>query len=185
MKQRCLSLMLIVVVVRLCATVEPASAQSAPSPDASQRGVLLTKLSEPTYPRLAQLARIAGDVDLILTIRRDGTVQSAVIVSGHPMLRQAALDSAKQTQFECEGCGEGVTSYELKYKFQITPRDPPKDYETPIEKQPPTDVDLSRHQVTVSAWEIWTCDPVVVVHGFKARSARCLYLWRCGIRHED
>ena len=64
MKQRCLSLMLIVVVVRLCATVEPASAQSAPSPDASQRGVLLTKLSEPTYPRLAQLARIAGDVDL-------------------------------------------------------------------------------------------------------------------------
>src|SRR5712692_11252304 len=69
------------------------------------------KLSDPTYPRLAQQARITGDVDLMLTIQRDGSVESAVVVSGHPMLQQAALESAQRSQFECKGCGEAVTSY--------------------------------------------------------------------------
>ena len=92
MEPRYSSLMVVVAAVCLSAAIGHASAQSAQSPDAPQRGVVITKLSDPTYPRLAQQARITGDVDLMLTIQRDGSVESAVVVSGHPMLQQAALN---------------------------------------------------------------------------------------------
>src|SRR5208282_6382309 len=158
MKHHAASLMLPVVAICFCTTVELALGQSTERPSAPQDGVVLAKLSEPIYPPLALQARIAGDVDLILTLRRDGTVESAVVVSGHPMLKQAALDSAQRSQFECGGCGGVVTSYELKYRFQITSRGYPKDCDYP-EKQPPAEVDPSRHQVTVSAWAMQICDP--------------------------
>jgi TonB family protein len=186
MKHRWASLILAVAVACFLGSVKYASAQSAQSSETRQVGALLTKLSDPTYPRLALQARIAGDVDLMLTIRRDGSVESAVVVSGHPLLRQAALDSAQKSQFECRVCGEAGTSYALKYEFQIVPRDPPrglKDCETQEEKQPPAELDVSRHQVTVVSWGIWTCDPAGRI--LKIRSAKCLYLWRCGTRDED
>lgn len=182
MKTRYRSLMLVVAAVCSTAAVEHASAQSAQSPDAPQSGVVLTKLSDPTYPRLAQQARIAGDVDLVLAIRRDGSVKSAVVVSGHSMLKQAALDSAQRSQFECRGCGETAPSYALRYRFQIIARGYPKDCDSLNEKQPPAEVDLSHHQVTVSAWAMEICDPASRI--FKVRSAKCLYLWKCSIRYE-
>ncbi len=181
MKQRAAVLTLIVAAVCLSAAVEHASAQSAQGSDALQSRVALTKLSEPTYPALARQARIMGDVDLILAIRRDGSVESAVVVGGPPMLKQAALDSAQRSRFECAGCVEAVTSYALKYKFQITSRGFPKDCYDPTEKQPPAEVDLISHQVTVPAWVMGICDPAVR----RVRSAKCLYLWRCGTRDED
>jgi TonB family protein len=146
-----------------------------------QGKVVLTKLFEPIYPKLALQARIAGDVDLMLTIRRDGSVESAVFVSGHPMLKQAALDSAQRSQFECGACGETVTSYPLKYRFQITSRGYPKDCDY-IEKQPPAEIDIALHQITVSGWAMGICDPASKI--FKIRSAKCLYLWKCSTRYE-
>jgi TonB family protein len=181
MKHRLVSSMLIVAVC-LHAAVEYASAQAAQSPEAPQSGAVLTKLSDPTYPPLAKAARITGDVDLMLTIRRDGNLESAVVVSGHPMLKQAALDSAQRSQFECGGCSEAVTSYALKYRLQIISRGYAKDCDY-AEKQPPAEVDLSGHQVTVSAWAMETCDPASRI--VKVRSAKCLYLWRCGTREEN
>lgn len=175
---------LVVVVVCLCGVVEQASAQSAQSL-APQTEAVLTKLADPTYPPLARQARIMGDVNLMLTIRQDGSVESGVVVSGHPMLKQAALDSAQRSQFECRGCGEAISSYALKFKFQIVPSDPPKDCDAQIEKQPLVEIDPSRHNVTVSTWGMWTCDPTAQLVTVRFRSAKCLYLWRCGSRIED
>jgi TonB family protein len=183
MKQRAALLTLIVAAACLSAAVEHAWAQSAHRSDVPQSAVALIKLYDPTYPPLARQARITGDVDLILTIRKDGSVESATVVSGHPMLKQAALDSAQRSQFECGGCGEAVASHAMKYKFQIIYREYPKDCDAPTEKQPPAEVDLSRHQVTVSAWAIAFCgDPASRI--LKIRSAKCLYLWRCSTRYE-
>jgi len=181
MKHRLVSLMLSVTAICIFEAVEHASAQSAQTSEAPQTGVVLTKLSDPVYPPVANAAHITGDVDLELIIGRDGRIESAVVVSGHPMLKQAALDSAQRSQFECRSCGEAVNAYTLKYKFQITSRGYPKDCYDPNEKQPSAEVDLSRHQVTVSAWVRGICDPAVL----KVRSAKCLYLWRCGTRDED
>ncbi len=177
-------LLLVVAAVCLHGTAEHASAQSAQSL-APQTEVVLTKLADPTYPPLARQARIMGDVDLLLTIRQDGIVESAIVVSGHPMLKQAALDSAQRSQFECRGCGGAGSSYALTYRFKIALRDPPKDCDEQLANNPPAELDVSRHQISVSAWEMYTCDPSVKIVKIHFRSAKCLYLWRCGSRIED
>jgi TonB family protein len=176
--------MVSVTVVALFYAVPKLSAQVASGSKPPKSEVVLSKLFPPVYPRLAQQAQITGDVELALHVRRDGGVESAEVLSGHPMLKQAALDSAKQSQFECRLCGEASTPYSLTYQFRITPRDPPKDCSgTEVEVPPPAEVDISKHQVAVSAWQLWTCDPAVALH--RVRSAKCLYLWKCGHRAED
>src|SRR6266849_252685 len=76
----------------------------------TKKGAALAKLHPPTFPPLANQARIAGDVELELGIRQDGSVESATVVSGHPLLAQAAMESAKLSQFQCYGCAHSVTS---------------------------------------------------------------------------
>jgi len=50
----------------------------------------------PIYPPLAKEARIQGLVRLTVIIGRDGKVQSMSLVSGHPLLAQAAEDAVLQ-----------------------------------------------------------------------------------------
>jgi TonB family protein len=90
----------------------------APVPGAAA-GVLLVKLSPPVYPPLARQARIMGDVRIQLAIRRDGSIESSEVVSGHPLLKHAALESTQQSEFECRGCSDEVNSYSLNYTFGL------------------------------------------------------------------
>jgi TonB family protein len=99
--------------------IDQSLGQNAVSSDVQPAGVVLTVLSRPTYPPLARQARISGDVDLMLRIRQDGSVESAVVVSGHPLLAQTAIDSAQHSRFECRKCSETLTSLRLVYTFQL------------------------------------------------------------------
>jgi TonB family protein len=104
------------VVVCLCARVANAQGQGA-NRTAPETGVVLAKLSPPAYPPFARQARITGDVRIRIGIRPDGSVVSEEVVSGHPMLKQAALDSAQKSIFECRGCSDATTEYSLTYTF--------------------------------------------------------------------
>jgi protein TonB len=53
----------------------------------------------PIYPALARQARITGVVVLHAIISKDGTVSQLEVVSGHPLLVQAALDAVKQWRY--------------------------------------------------------------------------------------
>jgi TonB family protein len=99
-----------------CAAAQ-ASAQVAPSP---QGQITLSEPSPPIYPPLARAARVLGDVEIAVRIRQDGTVESAEVVSGHPLLKAAALDSARRSKFECHECREVLTSYSILYTFGFT-----------------------------------------------------------------
>jgi TonB family protein len=180
MKQRFVSLM-VLMAGGWFSIAGPASAQAVPSSEQPQAGLILTKLSPPVYPPLALQARIQGDVEVTVRTRQDGSVESAVIASGHPILAPAALESAKKSQFECHECIEAVTSYVLKYKFQIISRGYPKDCDYTEKQQPPAEIDIALHQITVAGWAIGICDPVNTI--FKVRSAKCLYLWKCSTRY--
>ena len=144
--------------------------------------VVLTVLSRPTYPPLARQARISGDVELVLRIRQDGSIESAGVVSGHPLLAQTAMDSAQHSRFERRKCSETVTSLRLVYTFQLVgtccaaTEDGPKKSES--SDQIPR-VTQSLNHVTLVDQPVCFCDPGVVVN-YKVRSAKCLYLWRCG-----
>ena len=171
-----------VLAICICAAVQSSFAQ-APNGSGGQSAVVLAKLTPPVYPPIARVAHISGEVVLALGIRRDGSVESANVVSGPPILRQAALDSAQQSQFECRGCGESATSYSLSYTFRLvdvgccaTTEELAKiahDY-----GQLPH-VIQAQNQITLIAESGCYCDPIGAT---KVRAAKCLYLWRCGIR---
>jgi hypothetical protein len=86
--------------------VRESPAQSATSVE----DVVMTKLFQPVYPSLAKQTRTTGNVELTLVVKADGSVESAIEVSGHPLLKQAAVDSALHSQFACKNCDEGVRS---------------------------------------------------------------------------
>jgi len=170
-------------VVLSCAGVE-SLAQSETNSNTPQEGVLVTKLSPPVYPQLALQARITGGVELMLDIRPNGSIASAVVVSGHPLLKQAALESAQQTLFECRNCTEGLRSYRLLYTFQLGPTEycaETSNSSKRDQQEPPYPrVSQSQNHVTLVDQPVGTCDPAFTITRKKVRSAKCLYLWRCG-----
>jgi TonB family protein len=152
------------------------------SAETPQAGVVLTKLSPPIYPPLARQARIMGDVKLKLSIRPDGSVESAEVVSGHPLLKQAALESAQKSLFGCNECDSQGNTYFVTYTFAIG--DKCENYGPKCEKLEtrPAIVTQSAGYVTITVPPLCTCDPRGVITKLRFRSARCLYLWRCGSR---
>jgi periplasmic protein TonB len=61
-------------------------------------GLLLNRI-EPHYPEIPRRAHIQGDVVLAATIGRDGRIENLHVVSGHPLLAQAALDAVRQWRY--------------------------------------------------------------------------------------
>jgi periplasmic protein TonB len=57
-----------------------------------QQAMLVTRV-EPLYPVLARQIRLQGTVVIRAIIAKDGTVESAEILSGHPLLARAAMDA--------------------------------------------------------------------------------------------
>jgi TonB family protein len=60
----------------------------------------LISQTPPAYPDLARAARIQGAVVVEAIISKEGTVSEVRVVSGHPLLTQAAVDSAKSGQYK-------------------------------------------------------------------------------------
>ncbi len=50
----------------------------------------------PVYPQMGRQMRISGVVHLLGIIAKDGTIQKLQVLSGHPLLRQAAIDAVSQ-----------------------------------------------------------------------------------------
>ena len=54
---------------------------------------------KPAYPPLARMTRTHGIVVLEAVIARDGSINTLRVVSGHPLLTEAALDAVKQWKY--------------------------------------------------------------------------------------
>jgi protein TonB len=55
---------------------------------------------QPTYPQMARIAHIQGDVILQATISKTGAIENLRGVQGHPILIQAAMDAVKQWKYK-------------------------------------------------------------------------------------
>jgi periplasmic protein TonB len=55
---------------------------------------------EPVYPPLAKQARVQGVVVLQVTVNPQGSVENLKVVTGHPLLIQAAIDAVKNWKYE-------------------------------------------------------------------------------------
>ena len=58
-----------------------------------------TRRVEPSYPPLAKAARVSGAVVVEVTVDEAGNVISARAVSGHPLLKDAAVAAARGWRF--------------------------------------------------------------------------------------
>jgi len=58
------------------------------------------KVVPPIYPPLASRARVSGMVVLEATLTAQGTVEEIRVISGHPLLIEAAITCVKQWQYE-------------------------------------------------------------------------------------
>jgi periplasmic protein TonB len=58
------------------------------------------KMVPPVYPPLASRARVSGTVILEATLTAQGSVEEIKVVSGHPLLIEAAINCVKQWQYE-------------------------------------------------------------------------------------
>ncbi len=58
-----------------------------------------TNLVKPPYPAAARAVRASGAVNVQVTIDENGSVISASAVSGHPLLRAAAVSAARSSRF--------------------------------------------------------------------------------------
>jgi TonB family protein len=63
---------------------------------ANVQAVNLAKKVDPAYPPLAQQARVQGTVKFNATIGQDGHIMNLALVSGHPLLVQAAQEAVQQ-----------------------------------------------------------------------------------------
>jgi TonB family protein len=163
-------------VMSLFASVSFASGLS--QEDGSRPRPVITELPTPAYPPMALAAHVSGDVSLAIKLGHEGGVETVEVVSGPPMLRQTAVALANQTKFECRGC-EGSTTMHMTYRFvlgdAIYCEGPDRSYPR---------IAFSEGTVTITDRPFGTCD-VGSSTKIRARSARCLFLWKCGWKTSD
>src|SRR5262249_57801293 len=58
------------------------------------------KKAKPPYPAIAKNARASGAVQVQILISETGEVIDATVIAGHPVLRDAALQAARQWVFK-------------------------------------------------------------------------------------
>ena len=142
--------------------------------------VRLVTLANPVYPPLARQARITGIVVVKVTVDQNRITQ-AVILSGHPILQEAALTSAQQSLFDCSRCDESI-AYLLRYVFKESGGSDCCDglAVAPTVQQGPQSTDTEgqeQTEITITAEPTCICDPAATIT--KERSIKCLFLWKC------
>ena len=68
-------------------------------PSSVEAAMILQK-TLPTYPSIAKAAGVQGTVVLAATISKAGTIENLRVVSGQPLLQQAALDAVKTWRYK-------------------------------------------------------------------------------------
>ncbi len=77
----------------------PATAKPLPVSGGVQNAKLIRKVV-PVYPALARQARISGTVRLVGIIGKDGSIKNLQLVSGHPLLVDAAFQAVRQWVYQ-------------------------------------------------------------------------------------
>jgi periplasmic protein TonB len=81
------------------AVVKPRAPISLKVSSGVMAGNLLAK-TLPQYPAIPKSAGIQGTVVLQATISKSGSIQNLRVISGHPMLQQAALDAVRSWRYK-------------------------------------------------------------------------------------
>ncbi len=86
-------------------TTQPSSTRDAQAPrrvpiSSGVAAGMVFERTVPVYPPIAKAARVQGTVVLQATISKTGTVEELHVVSGSPLLQQAAMDAVKTWRYQ-------------------------------------------------------------------------------------
>jgi len=110
------------VIGSILGAVGPPPKVAAPQKLRVSQGVMdgqLVRRVEPTYPQMAKIAHIQGDVILQATISKTGVIENLRAVSGHPILIQAALDAVRQWKYKPYELNNEPVEVETTIKVQF------------------------------------------------------------------
>jgi TonB family protein len=92
---------------------------------AAQSEPALVAVNMPKYPPLARQARIEGVVKLTFTLSANSQEATNIeVVSGHPMLKGAAVDNVKTWKFENPYAVE--RKYETTFRYRLSVAEVPE-----------------------------------------------------------
>ncbi len=78
---------------------EPKPAERLRVSSGVSQGMLITPI-RPVYPMIAKAAGVEGSVVVEAVISRDGWIESLHVVSGPPMLQNAAMDAIREARYQ-------------------------------------------------------------------------------------
>src|SRR5579884_2377360 len=107
---------------------------------------------------------------------------------GHPILALAAVDNAKQSTFECVGCGNSGGEQSFIYSFeQSTEKPDPCCCSSHPSAHNSSQVTQNGNHITITAPPLCMCPDLCTRKWAEEhshiRSAKCLYHWKCGHRN--
>ena len=77
----------------------PKPSQAAGNEPASETRKIKVRVN-PSYPDIARLMNLSGNVNLVVTVAPDGSVKECRPVGGHPILIEAATNAVKKWRYE-------------------------------------------------------------------------------------
>jgi TonB family protein len=77
--------------------------------------------SEPIYPVAAKMARVQGVVEIEAVINEEGRIEQIKVVSGHPLLNDAAVDCVRKWKYEPGRLNDRIIEMPIKIsvRFQL------------------------------------------------------------------
>ena len=109
------------------------------SDSVDDRGVKVVAHVPLRYPQIARAARVEGLAVVAVSFDANGAVTDARVLSGWPILREAAAENVRRWTFAPSGQGRAVVVYD----FQLS--------ETCIDDQPPPPFTVRRTLASVYA----------------------------------
>jgi TonB family protein len=94
------------------------------APDGVRQGAPTFK-PQPKYPQNARRFNASGKVEVRVTISVTGRVTKATAISGHPLLRDAAVEAARRWEFEPTVVNGTLVETELVLTFEFATPPPP------------------------------------------------------------
>ena len=146
------------------------------APDSSTPRGEIIEAFHVSYPPIALAAHVEGDVTLVVDLRGDGTVGDVRAESGPQILRAVSIEGSQKNLYTCRMCARSDVRVRLTYSFKLGPAIECE--ENGVDSSHPR-FTHSGDTITIGAQPWGTCDYAARL---RARSAKCLFLWRCGWR---
>jgi TonB family protein len=77
--------------------IAPPRSSAQDHPESTRK---LVNRAEPSYPGIARNMHISGTVRIEAVVAPNGTVKSASVLGGHPVLAQSAIDAVRKCKWE-------------------------------------------------------------------------------------